>query len=428
MPVPVLNPDVSEDVSEGVSLGESQGALEEVLASPAFKKAPTLTKLLTYLWEQRNNEVNEYAIATEGLGRREDFEPSTDATVRVLVSRLRLRLKEFYESDGVNLSTRIVIPIGGHQIQVVDAPQPSLEDEPDRELLPLVLRREARNRKVILIQAIFIGVLVLSCVGLFLERNRAVSDAVEGRSRNLPVFWREFLENGRHTRIVVPTPVFFGWGTGLLVRDVNVNEFAKLDDSPPLRTLVHDWGQPSLAQQYVAASDALALLRLDQYLDPRGSQLTISTTADSPADTLDRENLIVAGTPRTLQPFQAVLDRLSFHVDAEKGEVVERGQASGSPHRFATVWQSPLRMNTPGIIACLPGGAKGTKVLVFVTSYYTSALVSYLTSEKGLAEIRAAQRSHGGGPYFEAVIVSEMDGTTNLKSNLVEFRAFTANK
>jgi len=67
-------------------------------------------------------------------------------------------------------------------------------------------------------------------------------------------------------------------------------------------------------------------------------------------------------------------------------------------------------------------------VLVFVTSYYTSALVSYLTSEKGLAEIRAAQRSHGGGPYFEAVIVSEMDGTTNLKSNLVEFRAFTANK
>lgn len=409
-------------------LGKAQSELEEVLASPAFKKAPTLTRLLTYLWEQRNNEVNEYAIATEGLGRKADFEPRTDATVRVLVSRLRLRLKEFYELDGVHLPTRIVIPMGGHQVQLVEAPRPSLECDPDPELLPRALRRNTRDRKVIVAQAVFIALLVLTCVGLFLERNRAVTDAAEGHSRNLPVFWREFLGNGKHTRIVVPTPIFFGWGSGILVRDVNINEFAKLDDSPSLRALVHDWGQPNLGQQYVAASDALASLRLDQYLDPRGSQLTISTTADSPADIFDRENLIVAGTPRTLAPFQSVLNRLSFQVDAEKGEVIERIKGPGLPRKFATIRESPLRMATPGVIACLPGGNQGTRILVFVTTYYTSALVSYLTSESGLSEIRAAQRSHGNSPYFEAVILSEMNGATDLKSHLVEFRPFPAGK
>ena len=419
---PVLNPEVSEVEPDG----KAQSELEDVLASPAFKKAPTLSRLLTYLWEQRHDEVNEYTIATEGLGRKADFEPRTDATVRVLVSRLRLRLKEFYDSNGAERPIRIVIPIGTHQVEVIDAPREPVDDAPDPELLPRALQREVRNRKVMFAQAIAIGVLVLACIGLVFERNRAVANAQEGRTRKLPVFWRSFLENGKNTRIIVPTPVFFGWDPALLVRDVNVNDFAKLNDSPLLQALARERGKPVLRQQYVAASDALASLRLDQYLDPRGLHLTISTTSESPVDTLDRENLIVAGTPRTLAPFQAILNRLSFQVDAEKGEVVERLPASGSSRKFETVQESPLRMTTPGVIACLPGGTQGTKVLVFVTTYYTSALVSYATSESGLAELQAAQRAHGNTPYFEAVIRSEMNGTTDLSSHLVEFRPFIA--
>jgi hypothetical protein len=420
--VPVLNPDSSEVEQDGKTLNE----LENVLASPAFKKAPTLSRLLTYLWEQRNSEVSEYAIATEALGRKADFEPRADATVRVLVSRLRLRLKDFYESDGAELPTRIVIPLGSHQVQVVEVPKPQVEDGPDPELLPLVLQREARHRKFILAQAIAIVVLVLACVGLVIERNRAVKDTREGRTRNLPAFWHVFLENGKNTRIIVPNPVFFSWPNGVFVRDVNVNDFVRLEDSRSLQPLVREWGVPALSQQYVAASDALALLRLDQYLDPRGLHLSISTTAESPVDTLDRENLIVAGTPRTLAPFQAVLNRLSFQIDAERSEVIDRRLAPSAPRKFKTVVQSPLRMTTPGIIACLQGSTQGTKVLIFVTTYYTSALVSYLTSESGLAELQAAQRTHGNSPYFEAIILSEMNGTTNLRSHLVEFRPIPA--
>jgi len=416
--LPVLNPEAPEIEP----IGKTQCELEDVLASDAFKRAPTLSKLLTYLWEQRNREVSEYAIATEGMGRKADFEPRVDATVRVLVSRLRLRLKEFYESDGAELPTRIVIPIGSHLVQVVEVPKQQVEDGPDPEWMSLALQREARNRRFILAQAIAIGVLLLASIGLVLERNRAVASAREGRTNNLPAFWRNFLDNGKTTRIIVPTPVFFGWGTGVLLRDVNVNDFARLEDSPSLQTAVREWGRPTLSQRYVAASDAFASLRLDQYLDPRGSHLAISTTAESPVDTLDRENLIVTGTPRTLAPFQAVLNRLSFQVDAEKGEIVDRHPGFGTLHTFETVQQSSMRMTTHGIIACLPGGTQGTHVLMLVTTYYTSALVSYLTSESGLSELQAAQRAHGNAPYFEAVIISEIDGTTDLRSHLVEFR------
>lgn len=413
---------LNQEASEAEQKDRTQSALDDVLDSPSFKKAPTLRRLLIYLWEQRNSEVSEYAIAIEALGRRADFEPREDATVRVLVSRLRVRLKDFYESEGTALPSRIVIPVGSHQVQVIEAPKALIEEAPDPELLSRVLRSEARNRKLILGQAIAIAVLVLTCIGLAWERNHAVKDALAGGTSNLPVFWRDFLENGKNTRIILPMPVLFGWGTSFLARDVNVNDFTKVQDSAYLQTLVREWGNPTLSQQYVAASDALSSLRLDQYLDPRGLHLSISTTAESPVDTLDRENLIVAGTPRTLAPFRAILNRLSFQSDADKEEVVDLRSGPGAPRKFKTVRESSMRMTTPGIIACLPGSKQGTRILIFVTTYYTSALVSYLTSESGLSEIQAAQRAHGNSPYFEAVILSEINGTTDLRSHLVEFR------
>lgn len=417
--VPVLNPEVPEVEQNGRTRSE----LEEVLSSPSFNKAPTLRRLLIYLWEQRNGEVSEYAIATEALGRRGDFDPREDATVRVLVSRLRLRLKDFYESaDGAELPTRIVIPVGSHQVQVVETPRPLVIDVPDPDLLPRTLQREIRNRKLILAQAIAIGLLLLVCVGLVVERNRAVENVQEGRTRNLAPFWRHFLGNGKKTRMILPAPVLFEWGTGFLARDVNVNDFAKIEESPWLRSLLREWGKPILSPRYVSAPDALAALRLEQYLSPSGSQLMISTTAESPVDTLDQENLILAGTSRTLAPFQAILGRLSFQVDAVKRVIVDQHPSAGAPRIYWTVQQSPSQLTTPGVIACIPGSTQGSHILVLVTTYYTSALISYLTSESGLSELQAAQKAHGNTAYFEAVIVSEINGSTSLGSHLAEFR------
>jgi len=422
---------------------EQSPELIQALGSRAFEKAPTLRRLLTYLWEHRTEDVGEYAIATEALGRKADFEPRVDATVRVLVSRLRQRLKEFYEADGSNLPTRIVIPLGSHQLQVVegerhDSAEPGELGAPGLELIPIlgesrfgdraVLQGRNRNvgRAVILIQ--FATILILLCSNGWMawERSRAAAEAERGAGVRLPIFWERFLQNGKSTRIVLPAPVFFGWPNGFLARDVNVNEYSKMKDSATLSKLGKDLGTPALEQQYFAASDSLALLRLDRFLDPAGNRITISTTADSPADTLDRENLIATGTPRTLAPFQSILDRLSFRVEPDLEQVTDRRPTGATARIFGTVHESSSRFTTPGIIASLPGGPAGTHVLLLVTTYYTSALVSYLTSENGMKELQNAQHAHGDCRYFEAIIVSEINGTTELRSKLVEFRPYQA--
>ena len=422
--------------------GDSQ-ELRQVLDSRAFEKAPTLRRLLTYLWEHRTDDVGEYAIATEALGRKADFEPRVDATVRVLVSRLRQRLKEFYEAEGSNLPTRIAIPLGSHQLQVVEGERQSSIELGEAGTLGLELtlirsgnrfvdravnlgRSRHAGRTVLLIQFAVILILVCSNGWMLWERSRAAEEAERSSRVRLPIFWERFLQNGKSTRIVLPTPIFFGWSNGFLARDVNVNEYSKMKDSATLSKLSKDLGTPALAQQYFAASDSLALLRLDRFLDPAGNRITISTTADSPADTLDRENLIATGTPRTLAPFQSILDRLSFRVDPDLEQVTDRRSTGNAARIFGTVHESPVRFTTPGIIASLPGGPAGTHVLLLVTTYYTSALVSYLTSESGMNELQNAQHAHGDCRYFEAVIVSEINGTTELRSKLIEFRPYQA--
>lgn len=75
-----------------------------------------LQQLLRYLAQQsfdpRPETLKEYTIGVEALGRPLDFDPKADPIVRVQIHRLRQKLKEYYDSDGVHDSIVIEIPKG----------------------------------------------------------------------------------------------------------------------------------------------------------------------------------------------------------------------------------------------------------------------------------------------------------------------------
>jgi hypothetical protein len=90
--------------------------LDTLLKSGLFNRAPNLALLLTYVctryFEHQTEQIKEYNIAVEALGRSSEFEPKTDAIVRVEAHRLRKRLKEFYRADGAAHNVQIEIPPG----------------------------------------------------------------------------------------------------------------------------------------------------------------------------------------------------------------------------------------------------------------------------------------------------------------------------
>ena len=70
--------------------------LDRVLSSACFARSERVSKLLRFLVERqlegRENELKESVIGVEVFGRRPDYNPKLDSTVRTEAVRLRARL------------------------------------------------------------------------------------------------------------------------------------------------------------------------------------------------------------------------------------------------------------------------------------------------------------------------------------------------
>jgi hypothetical protein len=80
-----------------------------------FHNASMLQQMLRYLAQKTFDPtaaetLKEYTIGVEGLGRPLDFDPKVDPIVRVQIHRLRQKLKEYYEADGLHDAIVIEIP------------------------------------------------------------------------------------------------------------------------------------------------------------------------------------------------------------------------------------------------------------------------------------------------------------------------------
>ena len=92
--------------------------LERVLSSTSFVRSARPSKLLRFLVEchlrGRDDELKESLIAVEVFGKRPDYDPKLDSTVRSEAVRLRARLDKYYSTDGSENPFVIVVPKGGY--------------------------------------------------------------------------------------------------------------------------------------------------------------------------------------------------------------------------------------------------------------------------------------------------------------------------
>lgn len=411
--------------------------LEAVCTSPAFAGSNTLRNLLRYLYDQRNQQISEYMIAVEALGRKPDFDPQVDATVRVQISRLRRRLKDYYLAEGKPQGIRLSVPLGTHQL-VIDAP----EGLAGTSLIPLSPVAPglaaaapppplARRGRTVPILVTLVGLLAALSLWQFWQlRSRSQTSLPAAHLQLLP-FWKEFLANGKGVEIVLPNPTFLTWGSpegrGLIARDTEVNTYADAVKSPRLATLLREFGKPQLAQFYAVSSDVLASTKLMRYLNAREIDANIAISSDASADIFESGNVILTGTPGTLSPFRSYLDRLYFRFAPEGGQLFNPSPLASEPPQFDVTEESPSRIILPGLIAYIPGPSPGSHLLI-VAGRETAALMAFLTSTQGSEDLAQARRRAGNGPYFEAVILSEMAGYTVLNNHLVAFRAFPSGK
>jgi hypothetical protein len=102
---------------------------EWLLTSGVLGRSDNLRRVLTYICEEhfqgRAEQIKEYTVATEALGRRPNFDPQTDTIVRVTIHALRKRLLEIYQNEGALRPLRLVIPPGHYAPSFVPQGQPN---------------------------------------------------------------------------------------------------------------------------------------------------------------------------------------------------------------------------------------------------------------------------------------------------------------
>jgi len=407
MPIPLTESETD--------LNDGPASLQEVLGSRCFDRADTQKKVLIYLWSLRGKDVSEYGIATEALGRRPDFDPKIDASVRVQVSRLRKKLKEFYETEGRNAPYHLQIPIGSHSLEVVEQSPPSATVQSVPERVSWHAPRWA-----------FIALSVLCVLFAALSiwswsSNKRAAQFHDSRALNQPLpFWKQFLGTSSQSQIVLPTPVFvkFSANRSLRVRDIDVNDFQQWRSSPDLVAISQHAGEPRLEQGYTVASDTFAAIRLARYLDSvgLGKSLTFNNSSDASMSDLESSSEIVLGSHGTLHAFQPFLDKMSFVLTENESSVEERAPNRSATHEiFRAVDEGAGRTIEPGLIASLPGKDGRTQLLI-LQSRRTAALVEMMTSTTGAEMIDQLRKKKGNPRFFEVVVLAEMNGDHMIRA------------
>ncbi|HLH38141.1 MAG TPA: tetratricopeptide repeat protein [Bryobacteraceae bacterium] len=105
-----------EEIFNELSPEAVQNQVERILSSEKFARSKRLRSLLRFTVQQtlqgHADTLKEYVIGTEVLKKPDSYDPRRDSLVRVLASRLRVKLKEYYNDGGSDDPLVIEFPKG----------------------------------------------------------------------------------------------------------------------------------------------------------------------------------------------------------------------------------------------------------------------------------------------------------------------------
>src|SRR5882762_2504071 len=120
---------------------DKQHALEQVLQSRTFVRSEQLRAFLRYVCsmeiEGRGEQITEYRIAVEALGRSQDYTTTEDSAVRNRAHALRVKLEELYAKELPDAPVRIDFFKGSYRPHFVVQKSPD-ENGPAASLISSV--------------------------------------------------------------------------------------------------------------------------------------------------------------------------------------------------------------------------------------------------------------------------------------------------
>jgi hypothetical protein len=448
-----------------VPLALCHDQVRHIVGSETFRTAPTLQLLLRFLaakvLEEHTQEIKEYTIGVEALGRRQDFDPKTDPIVRVQVYRLRQKLKEFYDLEGAQDSILVEIP-RGHYLPRFEAMSPlpvgSLPaGEPEREhefgSSDATVEGPHRMPQGVAV-AVGAAVALLIFAGGFWTANHrhgadfpaaSLRQAADVASDVVKAFWAPFLSED-------PSPII-AYADAIFLLDDSTDLFrfrrgaADNRGAPVDAHLARQFAaNPALVAQagplyydngYTGIGELQAVATLTELFTQMGATPTVESSYNITTDDLKQHNVILLGSPfqnvavQQLPPSGDFLfvDPASLH-DLWDGRIIDTHPRPGEHPAYQTERDPVTRVLTAdyALITIEPGVVAGRHIVDLggLDTTGTEGAVLLATSKIGVQELTQSLGFHeaagqnGKVPTFQALIRVNLEkGYQVLNSQLL---------
>src|ERR1700733_11531123 len=98
----------------------ARAQIERISQSKTFRSSDVLRHLLSYLVDASlagtADELKEYTVAIDALGKPASYDPRQESAVRMQVGRLRQKLTEYYRTEGIDDPVVVDLPKGGFTV------------------------------------------------------------------------------------------------------------------------------------------------------------------------------------------------------------------------------------------------------------------------------------------------------------------------
>lgn len=268
--------------------------VERIFQSKAFRSSDVLRHLLSYLVDASlagtADDLKEYTVAVDALGKPSSYDPRQESAVRMQVGRLRQKLAEYYRTEGVEDPIVVDLPKGG--FQVVFEPRKAVFEQVVIEEPPPA--RGWRWREVVLAVCL---VVALAAIALLATRKTPAGEPVVPWTPEIQQLWEPILSSNRPLVVCIATPLSVlipGYG---FVREFAVNDWEDVPKSKGIAALkeaLHaQTVQPTFG--YTGVGTASAALLLGQFLGARQKSLVVTRANLLSLPELMEENVVFLG-------------------------------------------------------------------------------------------------------------------------------------
>jgi hypothetical protein len=394
------------EVENAGGLDHLQVQAQKILQSEEFRSSEVLRRLLGFLVQKtvsgEADQLKEYSVAVDGLGKADTYDPQHNSAVRIQMGRLRQRLAEYYRTEGKDDPILIDLPKGRFRLtfeeRAVSSQRVEREVETPGVVVEPVPAPAVAPPKTTFSRWYLAAAVVLLALGYGFGHGVATHSLASGRALTpeQETLWRPFIDTRRPLIITIEDPLFaeVRSNPGVYFRDRSINVWSDALNSEAIKKLTGALQQSEIrpSRYYTAFGEAEASFLLGGLLQSHERALSLMRTSQLSWQQLADNNVIFVGVQNLF--FDQLRGMpIAPQLVPDLNGVRDEHPADGAPEVYTD--QYVTAPNEQGILYALVTHLPGPNGQSEIESFTSNRSAGYLSAVQWFTDANFAKTLEG---------------------------------